>query len=556
MEMLLAPAPDFSRCRDVRMPDGSWSPVKAHVKLGVRAIMANPFFGLFDQMGAMKTAQSIIAAQFLYEVGEIDQVLVVAPASVRDVWYDEELGELQKHLFLPSLIQLYHSRQRAWRYQPRLPRVNGQEVVPVEDGMRWLITNYEFIRSEKRLDEILEFVTPKTFLVLDESSAVKSYSAAQTKACAEIRKRCNRVVLLNGTPIANNPVDMFSQGNLMHKSILDCKGITHFRARYAEMGGYVVHNAWGSRPTQIVGWRNLPDLQARFAPYVLRRLTRDCVDLPAVLPEVTMSAALGPTDWKLYKDMRDGMVAWLTETTVSVAPQVITKIMRLSQITSGFIGGLEAEIYEDFDERPDFIPGLPLLTPPRPTLIESSAPLRLLGTAKLDLLLDWMDERFVEDPNLKLLVWCRFVPELSRLLAAVRQRFPKAELGCIAGTPLLGKRKAEERAEALRLLNPQTAPPGPVVVAGTYGTGSLGLNLTASHTVVNVSWDYSYWKFEQSAARVNRPGQVSPISTFDIVAVGPQGQRTIDHTIVQARRDKEEVANWTTSAWVHALMKE
>jgi hypothetical protein len=95
-----------------------------------------------------------------------------------------------------------------------------------------------------------------------------------------------------------------------------------------------------------------------------------------------------------------------------------------------------------------------------------------------------------------------------------------------------------------------------VFVGGTYGTGSLGLNLTACHTVVNMSYDYSYWKAVQNAARVDRPGQVSPVSTFDVIAVGPKGQKTIDHAIVRARRNKEDVAVWTTSAWIRALTEE
>lgn len=542
----LAPAPDFSLCRPVRLPDGTWSPVKEHAKIGVRALLANPYFFITDEMGGMKSAQSIIAAQFLWLQNIIDRVIVVAPNSVLEVWEDEELGELQTHLFVPAEINLYRGKMYTWEYQ------EGR----VDRRMPWIIANYEFIRRENRLEELLEYVTPKTMLILDESSAVRGYNTDQTKACSRLRwqhpakgvPNCTRIVLLNGTPIGNSPLDLFSQGNMMHPSILDCKGITHFRARYAEMGGYMVQTPWGQRPTQIIGWKNLDDLQRRFAPYVLRRLKKDCMDLPPVLPPVTLAVPMTPATWKIYAQMRDDMVAWLSNATVSLATQTITKVLRLSQITSGFLGGIEPEVYQRAQEgRPEWLKGLE----PED---ENTEEVREVGREKLDCLLDdWLPRHLEADPNLKLLVWCRFIPELERLLRELAVRFPTAQLGCIAGKPMLGKSKKEERDEALRLLNPRTAPEGFVVVGGTYGTGSLGLNLTACHTMVKLSYDYSYWKDVQTDARIDRPGQVHPVSQFNIAAVGPKGQKTIDHVILRAVRDKADIASWTTGAWVRAL---
>jgi hypothetical protein len=311
-----------------------------------------------------------------------------------------------------------------------------------------------------------------------------------------------------------------------------------------------VDTAWGKHATQIVGWKNLEDLQKRFAPYVLRRLKKDCLDLPPVLPSVTLEATLNNATWKLYKEMRDEMVVWLQSSTVSVAAQTITKVLRLSQITSGFIGGLEPEIYNEDEDRPSWLPFVEKVGP------LSNESTQEVGREKLDVLLELIEGRIEEDPDLKLLVWCRFVPELARLLKEWQVKYPTASIGSVAGRALLGKRRKEEREEALRMLNPQTAPAGLTLVGGTYGTGALGLNFTACHTVVNMSFDYSYWKAEQSAARVDRPGQLYPVSNFDIIATGPKGQKTIDHTIVKARRDKENIATWTTAAWVKALTEE
>lgn len=517
---------DFARCRSVRLADGTWSPVKAHVKDGVRALVTQPWFLLADEMGGMKTAQSIIAACFLFDAGVIDSVIVVAPASVRPVWYDPEIGELQRHLFVDSEVcEVHAGRTKRWTY--------GNATATRR--LRWTVTNYEYIRSEARLEQLLELCSPRTLLIFDESAAVKNHRSQQTKACLKLRRKCGRVILLNGTPIAHSPLDMYAQGQLMSPDILSAKSFFHFRARYAVMGGW--------QQKQVIGYVNLEDLQARFKPYVLRRLKRDCLDLPPALPPVTLSVPLSPETWRAYKDMRDEMVAWFDgDGMVASASTAAVKGLRLAQLTSGFVGGLDAPPPTLFDDAPAV---------PAPALPE----VHELSREKLDFVLEWWLARLEEDPTLKLLVWCRFRPELARMMAAAEAAAAKAgkvvQLGSIHGS-----QTRAERDEALRLLHPQTAPPGPVFFGGTYGTGALGLNFTACHTVVNMSYDFSFWKRAQSDARVDRPGQVHPVSYFDIVATGPAGQRTLDHAIMKARQNNEDLATWTAAAWIAALTTE
>lgn len=516
-----------------------------HQVIGIKKLLENPFFALFDEMGAGKTLQVIVAACLMFQRGMIKKVIVVCPNSVVPVWFDEDLGEIVKHLFdsLTASVTLYHGK--SWRW------TKGENP-----QSHWLVTNYEFLRSDKWLEPLVDLADSGTLLVLDETAAIKAWKAQQTQACYEVRKKCGRVILLNGTPIANNPMDLFAQGNMMHPSVLDCKFITKFRARYAEMGGYVVDTRWGKQATQVVGWKNLDDLQRRFAPYVLRRLKKDCLDLPPVLPPIIKTATLTKETWDIYREMRDDMVAWLDKLgSVSVAQQHIVKILRLSQITSGFIGGLEQDVLDtDAGLRPNWIPFDDL--PPPPPMIKLEGPLQIIGREKLDVLLEHFDQCFEEEPNAKLVFWSRFIPELKRSLEAIHEKYPSIPLGAVAGQPMLGMKVYDERINAMRLLDPRTAPEGPAIVGGTYGTGSLGLNFTASHNMINVSYDYSHFKFVQSAARVDRPGQVHPVTMTDVEARGPKGQKTIDHTIIMARQGKAELAEYTASAWVKTLMEE
>lgn len=543
----------------------------AHQVLGIKRLVERPYFALFDEMGAGKTLQVIVAALILHARGEIDNVLVVAPGSVRGVWFDQELGELRKHLWLGTHCEIteYHARNRSWTWQ--------------EDSrkpLRWTITNYEFIRATPRLKNLLPQVTNRTFLALDETSAVKNWKAQQTRACLTLRDRCGHVVLLSGTPIANSPMDMYAQGLLMHASILNCASFFHFRAKYAVMGGYL--------NKQVLSWQNLDDMQRRFAPHVYRRLKIDCLDLPKKLPAVVIEFPLTPELWRMYRAMRDDMVVWLSTNTVSVAAQAVVKGMRLAQLTSGFLGGVQDAIEEDnpelqFEEelppdptRPSFIPTIinqiddttidQKTSPLNTKSLQSDAPVQFIGHEKTSAFIMWVEDRLREDPNLKLLAWCRFRPQLTMTLEAITLAFPHITIGAIWGGQSRDRYKKidgenvrvveGDRERSIRLLDPRTMPKGPVIVVGTTATGSMGLTLTGAYTVIYLSNDFSLKTRLQSEDRVHRPGQEHVVSYTDLIATGPNGQRTIDHLIVKALRDKENIATWTASAWVQKLMEE
>src|ERR1017187_5094874 len=370
---------DFSRCP---------LPPYAHQREGVRLLVERPAFALFDEQGVGKTHQVITAACVLFEQGIIDKVLVICPAAVRGVWAHPEWGELKKHLWptIPARVTEFHAKVTKW------------ESVPTDaPRLTFVVVNFEWARSKERLKQLLAFCTQKTLLVIDEATAVKTSRAQQTKAVLQLRRACGRVVALTGTPVTNQIGDLFSIGNILDAKILNCSSYTQFKSRYAIYGGFKVNG----RPVQITGWRDVPQIQAAFAPYVIRRLKKDVLDLPAKLDPVTLTTTLTPETWVLYKSMKNDLVAWLSSSTVSQAPQAVTKIMRLQQLTSGFLGGIEEMSIGD-DELLSETPNL--------------APVQTVGREKLDTILTWVKARVEEDSTFKLVIWARFRLELQRLV--------------------------------------------------------------------------------------------------------------------------------------------
>lgn len=530
-------------------------PPFAHQVDGAKRLAAARYLLLGDEMRCGKTRTAIDAVQALFEADEVDQAVVVAPAPVRGVWCDPEFGQLAEYSRVPVEVTEYRAKCRTWRRgreaNPEGVRRGGSDPTCAEcrasscdacdHVLRWVVTNYEFVRRPERLAPLLKRCNARTVLVLDEAMAVKSWASAQTKACLALRERCGRVYLLNGTPEGDTPLDQFAQFNLLDPGILDCRGRNQytgkpgrpslgiFRSRYAVMDpyGFKVQG----RPVQVAKWVNLDDLSRRTAPYVLRRTMAQCFDLPQRIPPVTLAVPLGPEVWRLYKELRAESVAWLTENATCTAAQAGVRVLRLAQLTAGFLGGIET-VGED-DEA------------------TVGAMVREVGREKLDLFLEWLRQRWAEEPEAKVLVWCRFRPELDRLAAEVERLWPGRPVGRVWGT----QRKAEREA-AVHLLYPPTAPTGPALVVGTPRTGGFGLDLSAAHEVVYASNDYSRVVREQSEARTLGPRQTRPCSYFDVVATGPDGQRTVDHAVLAALRRKAQDAGNVGAMWAAALREE
>lgn len=466
-------------------------------------------FYLADETGAGKSKQVIEAAQRLFRDDVIDDVIVVAPAAARSmVWYDTDVGQLIQHLWddMRARVIEFHGKGRAWTIGPN----SGREML-------WKLTNYEYVRNPWNVEDLRP--TERTLLILDESASVKSHKAKQTRGCNMLRKLCGRIWLLNGTPIAHSPMDLYSQFAIMDPRILDCKTFFHFRARYAKMGGW--------QQKQIVGFRNLEDLQARIAPYILRRMKRDCLDLPEKLPPEILPVSLSTHTWEMYRDMRDELVAWLSESTAATASQAGARVIRLAQITSGFVGGvINVENEEEESDR-----------------------FKVVGSEKLDALKDRFVEHFENDSKAKILVWCRFRRELERI-------YDEISSWSICKGKIYGGQSRSDRQDAVHLLDPTTAPDEPVVVIGIAKAGGSGLNLAATHHVIYSSNDTSLFSRLQSEDRVHRPGQTRNVSYTDIVATGPSGQKTVDHVILRGLRKKEDLATWTCAAWISALTEE
>lgn len=528
-------------------------PHRAHQLVGVERLCERPFFFLADEVGAGKTKQVVDASQILFDRGKIDTVVVVTPAPFRSTWADPDplLGEVAKHCWdeTSNMVQEY-SRERDE------PEFEG-------GSLNWLVTNYEFIRRDDRLRDLVRLLQGRrTWLVLDESWAVKGNSD-QMRACRTLRwKRADRFALLNGTPLADGkPEDLYYPVMMMDTGILGANNRAHFRAKYCVMGGYM--------GKQVVDYQNLDELNARVAPHVLSRRTRDCFDLPPMLPPVTIEARMSTATWnRYYVPMRDEMAAWLGSR-ASTASQAIVKALRLAQICAGYLGGLEdlgvAPAKKPLEPIPEWLrartgaaqvdPGDWLAeTVSRPDFKKvgetGTGAVAEIGRESLDAFLFWLDS--LPQRPAKLLVWARFKPELERATLALRERYP--DVYRIKGGQDSGAGRAER--EMAKLVLAPGGDPRPCAVVGNQKAGGASLNLSAASVMAYLSQGPALLERTQSIGRMERPGQSSPMTVADVLVAGPKGQKTIVHHTVRSLRAKDDMARWTVNQWRRIIEEE
>ena len=539
-------------------------PHREHQLVGLLKLLEMPTFCLFDEVGAGKTKQIIDTSQVLFLHHELDTVLVLTPGFARSTWADEDpdLGEVAKHAWdnVPNVIHEYHK--------------DYDELGLYPNSLNWVVSNYEFVRRDDRcwaLDKQLR--GRKTWLVLDESWALKGNSD-QMKAVRRLRNRRSvRATLLNGTPLSDGkPEDLYYPLSILDPAIIGTPTKASFRAKYCVMGGF--------DGKKVVGYQNLDDLNQRVAPYVLSRRTRDCFDLPPMLDPITIEARLSNSTWALYKDMRDEMVGQLGNQ-ISTASQAIVKSLRLAQLCSGFLGGLQ-DLGDDeevvnsitsgdtsalFGAQPQWLrsiheqaatvqgedaagtsapdpqhPGGSQASPAQQAIVgrTASGAVREVSREKLDALLSWLDMRGTL-PH-KLLVWTRFTPDLLRCRDELAKVYPHV-------FELRGK---VDKGPAKAFLAPGSDPRSGAVV-GNPKAGGASLNFSASNIAVYLSNGPALIERTQSIGRIERPGATQPMLIVDVLATGPKGQKTFDHRVLKALRSKDDMARWSVEQWRQIL---
>ena len=192
-------------------------------------------FGLLFEMGCGKTLTAIMIAGTAYQMGKVEKVLVVAPTSVCSVW-PKDFAEFAD--FKANIKVLLGDKNR------RLKLLNDLDNFPFK-ALKVAVINYESTWREGIFDALYEWNAD--MIICDESQRIKSHDAEQSKAMHKLGDQAKYKLILSGTPVQNNAIDLYSQYRFLDPTIFGTN-FYQFRNRYAIMGGFNRHQIQRPRP--------------------------------------------------------------------------------------------------------------------------------------------------------------------------------------------------------------------------------------------------------------------------------------------------------------------
>lgn len=353
-----------------------------------------------------------------------------------------------------------------------------QNALAVASGKCLVVTiNYEAVwRSQ--LAPTIEAVQWSA-IVLDESHRIKSPGGTSSRYLARLaaKQPHARRVCLTGTPMPHSPLDLYGQCRFLDPSVFGTS-FTRMRARYAECDPRF--------PSKVRKWRNQDELAAKLDGISWRVTADEVLDLPDAIHE-TLPVELSPAVMRFYSRLEAEMTAEIGAGTVTAA-NALTKLLRLAQATGGYcrLDGSEGVVPID---------GTP---------------------SKRMALQDRLEDLPATEP---VVVFCRFRSDLDDVAAVARD---------------LGREYAEVSGERKDLERWQA---GNAVILGVQmQSGGVGIDCSRAAYAFYYSLGYSLGDYEQSLARLRRPGQTRCVRYYHLVCEG-----TVDEQVYAALRERRNV---------------
>ena len=440
-------------------------------------------FAYFMEMGTGKTKVLIDNLAMLYDKGKIDGALIIAPKGVVKTWYEQELPtHLADHIENVSVL-----------WQANITKGQQEKLdslFEIDSALHILVMNVEALSTEKGVKFASKFINShKTLMAIDESTTIKTPTARRTKNIIKMGVNAKYKRIMTGSPITKNPLDLYTQCEFLDPWLLDFSSYYAFRNRYAEMKTMHVHG----RSIQVIDkFQNLGELSDTVKEFSYRVLKEDCLDLP---PKnfVKRHISLTSDQKKIYEQMKKHAIAMLNKK-VTTTVNVLTQLMRLHQITCGYVTADDGTIQE----------------------VESNRMNELMS--------------ILEETEGKVIIWANYQFSVSDIIQKLIKVYgPDSYVHYYGLTP------QEDRQDFIRKF--QNDPKCRFIV-GTPQTGGYGITLTEANTVIYYSNGYDLEKRLQSEDRAHRIGQKKNVTYIDIIA-----EDTIDEKIVEALRSKIDIAS-------------
>ncbi len=366
-----------------------------------------------------------------------------------------------------------HSNEKGYILGTRYNKNGGSRIPSNKEKLEdlktlpdnyFLITNIESFRNKEIVEEVKKLVDKGIIemVAIDEIHKAKNPSSQQGKGILKVQAKTR--IAVTGTPLMNNPLDLYI--------ILKWLGYEHhsfyqFKNYYCVMGGYGGY--------EIVGYRNLSQLQENLDSIMIRRLKREVLDLPDKL-HTTEYVEMSKDQNKIYNEVMMDIKRNIDKIKISNNP--LAQLIRLRQAT-GYTGILSNQIQE---------------------------------SAKLDRLEELVEEIVANDD--KVIIFSNW----TSMTGPTFERLKRFNPALITGEIKEGEREIQKDKF---MTNPDCK-----VIIGTTGAMGTGITLTAGSTVIFLDSPWNRALKEQAEDRAHRIGTTSNVNVITLVC-----KNTIDERI-------------------------
>ena len=419
------------------LPDGEIEvnedyPLAGYQQLACKLTGMSDGYALFMEQGTGKSA--VVVSRVCTDAKaheKMYRVLIVCPKNVRMNWRDE----FEKFGTVPGKVTVLRGgpiRRVKQLIEACVPQ-NGEKYSVV-------VCSYETMTKMIRQFTAVPWHTT----VLDESHSIKWPRTQRAMASVPLRDASERRIILTGTPICNNPLDIYSQLEFLGRGRSGFVSWENFRSFY----GKFERTQFGDK---LVGLQNMAFMRERLARHSFQITKKEALpDLPEKVYDV-VECEMSEEQQLVYDRVRDelvieceSMLAGADSEPVAIN-NVLTKMLKLAQITSGFLV-------------------IPPIIGVDGTVEQPKQLIRFKDVPKLDELMTQVDEL---GENEKMIVWTCWTDNIAMISERLASRG-------IQHVTFQGSTSDDERERAKDAFN--NDPLGKVFI-GNSTAGGTGINL-------------------------------------------------------------------------------
>jgi TATA-binding protein-associated factor len=482
---------------------------------------------LCDDMGLGKTLQCIciIASDHSQKRNEKcsshQPSIVVCPPTLTGHWCYEVSKFCENNCL--SVLQYSGNPGERLRMQTR---VHQYDLV---------ISSYEVVRNDIAFFRSISW----NYCVLDEGHIIKNPKAKITKSTKELQS--NYRLILTGTPIQNNAVDLWSLFDFLMPGYLGTQRQFHDRFGKPILAS---RDAKASSKEQEEGALALEALHKQVLPFMLRRMKDDVLqDLP---PKIIQDyyCNFSPIQVVLYESISKDMVKSEQEMpqtelkggSTSQHPHIFQSLQYLKKVCN------HPKLMLDKDKYPKQWKLWEEHKLPQDTIDDICHSAKL--TALKQLLCDCgfnCGPDSEDSPNAlavsqhRALIFC----QLKHMIDIIEQDLLRKHCPAISYLRMDGSTPPKSRQSLVQRYNDD---PSIDLLLLTTQVGGLGLNLTGADTVIFFEHDWNPTKDLQAMDRCHRIGQKKVVNVYRLITVG-----TLEEKIMNLQKFKLSLASTVVS---------